>query len=62
LIKYILREIRPPKNAVEEGRDVRQILCIKNAFILAWIFIVVIFIEFGSWIQRLYTVLGVDCN
>jgi hypothetical protein len=62
LIKYILREIRPPKNAVEEGRDVRQILCIKNAFILAWILVVVIFIEFASWIQRLYTVLGVDCN
>lgn len=45
LVLDILREVGGPKDAMEQCRDIRQILLPKIAAIFLWIFIEVLFVE-----------------
>lgn len=60
LVLDIFREIRSPVDAMEQSRDIRQILFLESASIFLWIFIEVLFVELGLLISWLNAVFSID--
>lgn len=60
LVLDILREVGSPIDAVEQCRDIRQILLLEGAAILLWIFIEVLLVELRLLISWLDAVFSID--
>jgi hypothetical protein len=59
LVFYVFREVRLPKYAVKQSRDMRKVFLFEVASILWWIFIVILFIEFRlrvTWDNAIFSI------